>query len=268
MIHKTITFEGKNIHFQDEGKENQKVLVLLHGFMNNLEIWSSYIYSYMKNLHVVAIDLPGHGNSDSYGEIHTMEFMADAVKAVLDSLNIEQCVMLGHSMGGYVTLAFAEKYSFMLRGFGLISSQAMPDEPDVVQKRYQAIYFAKTNRADYIIKFIPELFHSDNRERLSMQIKDVQDLSLDTNIDGIAAAQRGMAQRKGRLLVLKESQVPVLFIYGKEDSRIPIDYAICQASIPKLAEILLLGNVSHMPFLEERDIVKYRIKNFVDTCYL
>ncbi len=268
MIHSNITFKGKNIHFQDEGRENNKVLVLLHGFMNNLEIWASYIYSYMNNMRVIAIDLPGHGNSATYGEIHTMEFMADAVHAVLENLGIEQCVILGHSMGGYVTLAFAEKYPYMLRGFGLLNSQAIADEPDVVQKRYESIELAKTNRPDYIIKFIPELFYSKKRNQYSVDIKDVQDLSLETTVDGIAAAQRGMAQRTTRLSVLEDSQVPVLFIYGKEDPRIPVEYAVCQAVLPKYSEIMLLGEVSHMSFLEERDFVKQRIKNFVNTCYL
>ena len=111
--------------------------------MNSLEIWASYTYSYMRDMRVIAIDLPGHGKSDIFGEVHTMDFMAETVKAVLDAVKVEQCVMLGHSMGGYVTLAFAEKYPYMLRGFGLLHSQAMADSNEVVKGRLESIDTAK-----------------------------------------------------------------------------------------------------------------------------
>ena len=267
MVHSTIIYAGKQIHYQDEGRDNERVLVLLHGYLNNLEIWSSYIYSYMRQMRVIAIDLPGHGLSDTYGEIHTMEFMAEAVKAVLDSAKVEQCVMLGHSMGGYVTLAFAEKYPYMMRGFGLLHSQAMADNDDVKQKRLDSIEIAAQNKPKYIIDFVTTLF-DDSKMTLHSEIKEVQDISIETPLEGLAAAQRGMAARPDRLAVLRDAQVPVLFVYGKNDVRIPIELAMAQASLPKYSEIMLIGDVAHLSFIEERDFVKMRLKNFLNTCYM
>ncbi len=214
MLYKTITYNGKKIHFQDEGHGNDKVLVLLHGFMNSLEIWASYTYSYMRDMRVIAIDLPGHGKSDIFGEVHTMDFMAETVKAVLDAVKVEQCVMLGHSMGGYVTLAFAEKYPYMLRGFGLLHSQAMADSNEVVKGRLESIDTAKINRPGYILNFVPSLFDESKRKSFHSEIKEVGDISIETTIEGIAAAQRGMSDRPDRLTVLEEAEVPVLFIFG------------------------------------------------------
>ena len=82
--HKTIVFEGHTLHYRDEGREHTPTLVLLHGYMQSLDIWSSYILSYMRNMHVLSVDLPGHGYSETFGDVHTMDFMATAVKAVLD----------------------------------------------------------------------------------------------------------------------------------------------------------------------------------------
>ncbi len=267
MIYKTITYNGKNIHYQDEGEGN-KVLVLLHGFLNSLEIWAPFTYSYMRQMRVIAIDLPGHGRTDTFSEVHTMDFMAETVKAVLDAAGVEQCVMLGHSMGGYVTLAFAEKYPYLLRGFGLIHSHAMADDNETVKRRLESIEQAKINRAAFILDFVTALFDETKRNSLHSEIKEVGDISIETSIESIAAAQRGMADRPNRLNILENADMPVLFIYGKNDPRIPIELAMAQATLPSYSEVLLLDHVGHLSFIEERDFVKLRIKNFVNSCYL
>lgn len=267
MIYKSIMFNGKQIHYQDEG-QGDKVLVLLHGFMNSLEIWATYTYSYMRDMRVIAIDLPGHGRSDTYGPVHTMDFMAEAVKAVLDTAKVEQCVMLGHSMGGYVTLAFAEKYPYMLRGFGLVHSHAMADSNEVVKNRLETIDLAKINRPGFILNFVTALFDESKRATLHSEIKEVGDISIETTLESIEAAQRGMADRPDRLSVLENADMPVLFIYGKNDPRIPVELAMAQATLPSYSEIMLLDKVGHLAFIEERDFVKPRIKNFVYNCYL
>ncbi len=264
MEHSIVYFEGKKIHYQDEGRGN--VLVLLHGFLNNLDVWASYIYSYMKEMRVIAIDLPGHGLSDTYDKIHTMEFMADAVKAVLDNVGVEQCVILGHSMGGYVTLAFAEKYPYMLKGFGLLHSQALMDSDSIKENRYRTCEMVKANKASYIVGFIPELFSKENRDLFARDIKDLQDLALDTTIEGIVAAQKGMAMRPSRIHVLSSAQMPIMFIFGKEDSRIPLEIGLSQAMVPQYSETLMLGNVGHMAHIEAREYVKMRVYNFVKSC--
>ena len=267
MLYKTITYKGKQIHYQDEG-QGDRVLVLLHGFMNSLEIWATYVYSYMRDMRVIAIDLPGHGKTDTFSEVHTMEFMAETVKAVLDAADIEQCVMIGHSMGGYVTLAFAEKYPYFLRGFGLIHSQAMADTDEVIKRRMESIETAKLNRPAFILDFVSSLFEENKRKSLHSEIKEVGDISIETSLEGIIAAQNGMADRLDRLSVLQNAEMPVLFIFGKNDPRIPIELGIAQATLPAYSEILLLDKVGHLSFIEERDFVKLRIKNFVNSCYL
>ena len=78
------------MHYRDEGRGHEQTLVLLHGYLQNLDIWSSYVLSFMRSMHVITIDLPGHGYSECFYEVHTMDFMARAVKAVLDDAHVEQ----------------------------------------------------------------------------------------------------------------------------------------------------------------------------------
>lgn len=265
--HRTITYLDHCIHYRDEGREHSKTLVLLHGFLQSQDTWSPYTLSYMRSMRVIAIDLPGHGYSDTFGDVHTMELMADCVKAVLDHLDIEQFVLLGHSLGGYVALAFAERYPYYLRGLCLMHSHALPDSDAMVEYRQKVCETVQSNRAGFILSFIPALFADENKMALEQDIKDLSDQCLETTTEGILATQRGMALRPSRTEVLAQLEVPTLFVYGKKDSRIPIEIGVSQALLPRYAEVMVLSNVGHMSFIEERDYVKLRLKNFVDTCY-
>src|SRR5574344_141898 len=265
--HKTITFKGHTLHYRDEGRDHPKTLVLLHGFLQSLDVWSSYALSYMRQMRVITIDLPGHGYSDVFDDIHTMDFMAEAVKGVLDAAEVDQCVMVGHSLGGYVALAFADRYPYLLRGLGLIHSHAMADSAAKIQSREQACAQVQSNRAGYILNFIPNLFDDSKKAYLAQEIKDLQDQCLETTEQGIIATLRGMEQRPSRIKVLQTLEVPILFIYGKNDPRLPIEIAVSQAMEPHYSEIMLLDHVAHMAHLEEREYVKLRIRNFVDTCF-
>ena len=98
------------IHYKVEGKLHQHTIVLLHGFTESLDIWDDFSAELSVDFKVICIDLPGHGNSGCIGDAHTMELMADVVKTIIDKEKVNECVIIGHSMGGYVALAFAEKY--------------------------------------------------------------------------------------------------------------------------------------------------------------
>ena len=265
--HRILMVDGRAVHYRDEGRSNGKAVVLLHGFLQSLDVWSSYVLTYLHDMRVITIDLPGHGQTESFSEVHSMDFMARIVKRVLEEVGVDQCVMVGHSMGGYVALAFAEKYPYTLRGLGLINSHALSDSEQHHASRQAVCEQVKENRASYIVNFVPSLFDDSNRAALSQDIKDLQEQCLETRTEAIIAAQKGMMARPSRIPVLQQLEIPVLFIYGKNDNRIPLEIAISQAMLPHHSEILLLDHVGHMAFMEEREYVKPRIKNFVDTCY-
>lgn len=267
MIHHTLEFKGTNLHYQDEGN-GDIVLVLIHGFMTDLRVWSSYVFSYMRDIRVVTIDLLGHGHSGWLEDTpSTMELQAEAVKEVLDYLGINECVMVGHSMGGYVSLAFAEAYPQYIKGLCLLHSHALADGNNVKEKRQQTCEIINKNRASFIINFIPNLFAPASRDKYYYEIKDLQDSALDSKADGLILAQKGIATRTSKIELLKTLNVPILFIIGKQDPRISFDMAIAQASLPKHSEVLILENVGHMGHIEARDIIKQRLLSFTYSCF-
>ena len=265
--HKVITFENHELHYRDEGREHAQTLVLLHGFLQNLSVWSSFTLTYMRYMRVITIDLPGHGYSSTFSDVHTMDFMANAVKAVLVDAGVDQCVMAGHSLGGYVALAFADSYGYMLKGLALLHSHAMADDADKRASRDEVCRQVHLNRAGFIVDFITNLFADSKREYLAQDIKELRDQCLETREEGILAAQRGMKVRTSRLRTLAKLDVPVLFVYGKQDPRIPVEEGLSQAMIPARSEVLLLDGVAHMSFMEDRDFVKRRLSDFVSQCY-
>ena len=265
--HRFITYKDKKIHYRDEGRDKDQVLVLLHGFLQNLDVWSSYTLSYMRYMRVINIDLPGHGYSDLLGDVQPMEEMADSVNAILDELNIDKCVMVGHSLGGYVALAFAEKYPYKLKGLGLMHSHALGDTRQSQVYRNRVCENVQLNRASYIVDFVSSLFAPENRLTLAQDIKDLQDECLETTTESIMATQRGMAMRPSRIKVLETLKVPILFVFGKQDSRLKLEVGISEAMIPYHSEIVILEGVGHMSHIEARDTIKVRLFNFLNACY-
>jgi len=258
-------FNGGKIHFRTTG-EGQTV-VLIHGFLENMNMWIDFENRLSGDFKVVTIDLPGHGKSSNYGQINTMDFMAKAVKNLLDILNLQKVVMIGHSMGGYVTSAFAQNYQDRLMGFGFFHSHVAADNAEGKINRGRAIKVVSENHKNFISAFIPDLFTSENRIRFANEIAQMQAESKQMEKDGIIAALNGMRERKDGYKLLKSTIIPVLFIIGKEDIRAPMEDLKKQIFMPLKSHVLILNKVAHMGFLEAFNETVGFVKGFVQNCY-
>jgi pimeloyl-ACP methyl ester carboxylesterase len=258
------TFNDQRIAFQVEGKG--PALVLLHGFLEEMAIWKRFSKELSQKYKVILIDLPGHGQSEILAEKHEMELMAEVVNALLNYLQVEQCVMIGHSMGGYVSLAFADKYPDRLNGVGVFHSHALADTTEAKINRGRAIQVVKDNHKDFISSFIPDLFTSKNQTKLAHEIAELQNSSRKMSKEAVIAALDGMRHRTDKLKVLSTIRVPVLFIIGKQDPRTPLEKMWQQIALPKHAEVLILDEVAHMGYLEAFDQTLAFVDHFVDVC--
>lgn len=261
-----INFRGKKVHYNDEGRG--PAVVLLHGFLGSLQIWDEFSGELSGRFRVIRCDLPGHGKTEAMGLDHSMSLMAEMVKAVLDHLEVKHCIMIGHSMGGYVTLEFAKQYESMLRGIGLFHSHASPDTEEARENRDRTINIVRLNRSGFIKQFIPDLFAEENIHRYSSKIAELQFLADKTPAEGIIAALEGMKMRTGNIEFLMKTKLPVLFIAGKEDPRIPLQNIMSQAVLPDHAETLILGDVGHMGFIEAREKTLGKVRSFLERILL
>jgi len=258
-------YQNKEIYYNICG--NGKALVFLHGFTENSEIWNDFS-SFLSNYYTcITIDLPGHGKSDTLENEHSMEEMAFIVKNIIDSNKINNCIIVGHSMGGYVALAFAEAYPELLKGLCLFHSSALDDTIEIKQNRERTIDFVRKDKFSFLNQFIPDLFAPENKSKYQNDIdKLLKNAELMTP-EGIINAISGMKNRKTRVETLMRLNIPVLFIAGKKDSRVPIDKIIQQISLPKHSESLILDNVGHMGYIEAKDLTLETITYFAKKIY-
>lgn len=199
MLYNTIKFKGKQINYRCQGQE-EETLVLLHGLMNNLSVWDNFFKFYKGKIKLVAIDLLGHGESELVEAVSSMELQAEMVKEVLDRLKITKCVMVGHSMGGMITMCFAEKYPEYLNGYCLLHSSALADNPKGQENRKRACKIVNEDKLKYIVDFIPNLFARENVDKFSEEIQQLKDIALSTSKESIIASQLGMIERKTKVL--------------------------------------------------------------------
>jgi pimeloyl-ACP methyl ester carboxylesterase len=243
-----IKINKKNINYTDEGIG--KVIVLLHGFTESLKIWAGFSTQLSKKYRVITIDLPGHGKSDCIDKVHSMELMADVVFTVLKRLKVGKCMMVGHSMGGYVTLAFAGKYPKLLRGFTLFHSHCFADTSAEQGNRDRTIAIVNQDKFSYVAQFIPSLFPAEVHKKFAKVIERLIQRASKMEKEGVVAALEGMKIRKDQSKLLKSTELPVLFILGLKDSRVPPTRIWDMITLPKVSETLLLRDCGHMGYIE------------------
>lgn len=260
----SIDYKKGKINFEEYGSGN--ALVLLHGFTESLKIWDDYKESLSKNFRLILIDLPGHGKSSVIDEVHTMDLMADCVKTVLDHLDITSSIVIGHSMGGYVALAYARKYSRMLKGLGLFHSTSLADSDEAKQGREKAIEAIENNHSRFLLNFIPDLFAPETRDLFQDEIQTLIDQASQMSAQAILAAQKGMKERNSTLDVLINASFPVMFIAGQKDNRIPFENVWVQMALTETAYSLILRNAGHMGFIEAKIQCLDFIESFGNAC--
>jgi len=255
-----LQYKGIPVFYEDDS--NGEVIVLLHGFLENSSMWQSLKPHLTKSYRVICIDLLGHGQTGCIGYIYSLEVMADAVKAVIDELKIETFTLIGHSMGGYVALALAEKYSSMINGLCLMNSTALADNTERRINRDRAIEAVKKNHKTFVGMSIANLFAPDNRERFAKDIELVKQEALKTPLQGIIAALEGMKIRPNREFILQNVVFKKMMIIGRKDS--VLEYKTLMNHAHNLNVEIAEFPDGHMSYIENTNELAYKIMYFVE----
>ncbi len=256
------SYSGGRISYNDAGEG--PVIVLLHGYLESSEVWNGFEEKLASEFRVISIDLPGHGLSDVYGEVHTMEFMATAVKEILDRLNIGKAFLTGHSLGGYVTLAFLELFPDYLSGYCLFHSQPFSDPPAVLENRKREIEIVKAGKKNIMYPDnVTRMFAESNLEKFSEHLQRSKEIASRISGEGIISILNGMMIRPSRLSVMEKGNVPCLWILGSMDNYIPCNLIQIKVNLPSNASVVILINSGHMGFIEEEENSLIAITDFV-----
>ncbi len=265
MLSQVCQFKKGKIYFSSKGKG--RTIVLLHGFLESKLVWAEVQDRLAKSFRVISIDLPGFGESDCFGYVHTMELMAQSVKALLDQLKLKRVVIFGHSMGGYVALAFAELYPEYIRGLGLLNSTAYADDMQKKENRKRGIATVKANHNLYVNTTIDNLFAPKNLKYLKGQVKLVKQIAQKTSRRGIVAALEGMHDRINREIILRFAAFPILFVFAELDRVLPYQSIIEQIKLCQHPHILFSEYDGHMSFLESPETTIKTLRKFARIAF-
>jgi pimeloyl-ACP methyl ester carboxylesterase len=276
---KIVKVGGEDLFYHDLGVGTPVVLV--HGFAEDGAVWDEVARRLSTMCRVLVPDLPGSGRSTLSGSgqsasagggqpagavtMVTMESLAAVLKDLLDLLEIDQCVFIGHSMGGYITLALAEKYPERVRAFGFFHSTAYADSEEKKDGRRKSIEFIREHgAAPYIRQSTPNLFAAGTREKRSALIEDMIRRYSAFPATSLIAYLQAMMMRPGRLSVLENFPRPILFIIGEQDQVVPPEQVLKQAHLPRIAQVQLLPEAGHMGMLEDAEAGSMMIQQFVN----
>ncbi|KAB1156055.1 alpha/beta fold hydrolase [Flavobacterium luteum] len=243
-----LFYKNSKVSYSDTGKGT--AIVLLHGFLENQTMWQDFIPEFSKKYRVITIDLLGHGKTECLGYIHSMEDNADMVHEVLHELKIRKAVLAGHSMGGYVALAFAELYPDAVKGLVLLNSTSRADSEERKHNRDRAIKAVKKDYTSFVRLSVANLFSEDNRERLIDEIEKVKIEALQTPLQGIIASLEGMKIRKDREVLLHFGPYPKVLILGEKDPVLNYDENLDQIENTQVQ--LVTFPDGHMSHIENR----------------
>lgn len=263
---KYIHYHDRTIAYSAQGKG--PAIVLLHGFCEDSTIWSDLQPALAESgFQVVCIDLPGFGGSDPVPGA-TIEQYAEAVSAVVDALELSVFVLIGHSMGGYTALAYAEQYPKRLAGMGLFHSHPYADSDTKKEARQKNIQFIESHGHIMFVKqLIPVLFAPAFAASNSYLIGKLVHAASAYPQAGITGGLEAMIARPDRSHVLKNASCPVLFIVGEEDQVIPADQSLSQTILSPAASVHILEKTGHMGMLEAPRKTERILREFAGFCF-
>jgi pimeloyl-ACP methyl ester carboxylesterase len=267
---KHIIFCDKKIFYRVEGKG--KPVMLVHGFAEDGNIWKYQVEKLREHFRVIVPDIPGSGKSDRLdGEISLEDYakvlkaIADKEIAVTETGEENLFTLIGHSMGGYITMAFAEKYPGSLNAFGLFHSSAYEDDEAKKNMRRKGIEFIRNNGAPAFLRTAtPNLFSKKTRECNPELVEELIEETKYFSPESLIQYYEAMIQRPDRTCVLKTFSKPVLFIIGKYDNAVPLQSALQQCHLPGISHIHILQNSAHMGMWEERDKATQSLFSFLN----
>ena len=246
--------QSVKLYVEDRGSGTP--LVLLHGFPLDHTIWNQVVLLLEAHVRVLSPDLRGHGRSPAPQGVYTMELLAKDVAAMLDDLHVRRVVLAGHSMGGYVALAFAQAYPERVSALALVGSHAAADAPERRKGRYET--------AEEVLRQGVSGVANAMAPKLTLRAELVEPLHrliLKNAPEGVAGALQAMAERPDRREFLAGLDLPVLYLVGDHDPFVSLELAQAQANRLQRGELRIAIGAAHMPMLETPQFVADALKD-------
>ena len=255
---------GVAFRYSDTTKGDDCV-VLLHGYLETLDVWEQWSVLLAKHYRVISLDLPGHGISETKGNVHSMKFLAEVVHGLMENIGIKNYFVIGHSMGGYVAMEMMKYWPDEIKGAIFLHSHPFEDTEKRAEDRQREIELMLSGRKEVLVNLNPQRrFAPENYKRLEPVIEELKEMASLIDDEGIIAILRGIAQRENYLETFKTTNIPSLFIFGANDQMIP-EQAVQMISeqLPQIATFTL-EHSGHMSFIEQPEETLQLVVEFIN----
>ena len=238
--------EHNNVFYTDQGEGFP--VVFIHGFCETHEVWNRFAEKLSKDFRVISVDLPGFGNSASLPENFSIADAGAQIINLLKQLEIKKCVSIGHSLGGYVTLAMVKQQASLFSGFGLFHSSAYADTEERKAARNKVIEFVSKNGVPAFIEtFIPPLFYDKANPDIPFAVK----MALQTKQETLIGYAKAMRDRPDLTGVIEKFNHPVMFMAGEKDTVIPPEALEKQSKLAAKPHLFIIKGAAHMGMFEK-----------------
>ncbi len=248
------------LHFFEKGQGHP--LLFLHGFCESGEMWRYFADSLSTQYRVICPDLPGFGDSVLTHPIQSLEEVAEQLESWLQELQIQNPIVLGHSLGGYVALALLERMGDRIRAIGLLHSTAFEDDLEKKEMRNRILTFLKKHGAvKFVTSFVPQLFPEHRRIELAEAMEKAIEDGKRSSLEGLLAYTVAMRDRKDRMKVLQQFAGPKLLLAGTLDGSVKIESSRAQQGA--YTHYTELEGVGHLGMVEEKEKTLAVVESFV-----
>jgi pimeloyl-ACP methyl ester carboxylesterase len=245
-------------------KGSGKPLLLIHGFPFHQGLWDGYSDRFADQFRVITVDLPGFGRSPLLKTPFSIDDVAETLLRFLVDKSLQDVVIVGHSLGGYVALSMVQRNPELFGGLVLFHSTAYGDSDDKKQSRMKVVDFVRKNGAlAFTTGFIPPLFANPN----DPAVEKVRNIASEATAEAVIAYSLAMKDRHEHLKTLESFKNPTLFLAGKNDPGIPPESIEKQAAHCQKPQIQILDDVAHMGMFEKPEATASEIKDFVSKTH-
>lgn len=255
-------------HISYHKKGTGQVLMLIHGFPEDGGLWDEIIDALSEHFTVLIPDLPGTGKSKLVTEEVNIGELAQAMYAILKEEEVEEAVIAGHSMGGYVALALADQFPDFVAGLSLVHSTATADSDKKKEARTKSIALIRKGGKEAFVKgMMPNLFSPQFKDNYPEAIEKQTTRAMDIDEGTMIAFNQAMMDRRDRTQVLTKATFPVQFIVGMDDSIIPNDIVMKQINLSATSFVSQYEGVGHMSMIEQPDSLVADLLAFTEYCF-
>jgi len=262
----TTRIDDIQLAYDDVG--SGPAVVMIHGYPFNRSLWTEQVDALSSKYRVVTPDLRGFGESDNSEGPATMNRMAQDVATLMDQLGIDQAVIAGLSMGGYVTLAFCKQFPERVKALVLADTRAQSDSEEAKQTRSQQAEKATTEgMAGIADAMLPKLLTPETVSKRPEVVKRVRDMMLKTKPQGAAGALLGMAQREDLSEFISTIGVPTMIVVGREDAITPVADSEKMKSKIATSHLVVIENAGHVSNLEQTEQFNFALLKFLERVF-